>query len=116
MKLTNAQIAETCHEANRSICHAQGDFSQLPWNMVPENIKQSAFDGVAFHIANPDSSPDQSHINWLKFKEADGWVYGPVKDADKKIHPCMVPYRELPVEQRAKDYLFSALVDTLRQF
>jgi len=116
MKLTYEQIAQACHEANRAYCHAQGDYSQLPWSMVPANIKQSALDGVTFHLAHPDSRPDQSHDNWLKFKEADGWTYGPIKDADKKVHPCMVPYGELPVEQRAKDYIFSALVDTLKLF
>ena len=116
MKLTYEQIAEACHEANRAYCHAHGDYSQLPWRMVPANIKQSALDGVTFHLAHPDSSPDQSHENWLKFKEADGWTYGPIKDSDKKVHPCMVPYGELPVEQRAKDYIFSALVDTLKTF
>lgn len=116
MKLTYDQIAEACHEANRAVCHAQGDYSQLPWRMVPENIKQSALDGVTFHMENPDSSPEHSHNNWLKFKEADGWTYGPIKDADKKVHPCMVPYGQLPVEQRLKDFLFAAVVDTLKSF
>lgn len=116
MKLTALQIAEACHEANRAYCHAVGDYSNLPWRMVPENIKNSVIDGVEFHLANPDASPDQSHANWLKFKQEDGWVYGPVKDAEKKQHPCMVPYGQLPVEQRAKDYIFSALADTLKTF
>jgi len=116
MRLTYEQIAEACHEANRAYCHALGDYTQLPWSMVPANIKESAVDGVTFHIANPDSSPEESHTNWFKFKQADGWIYGPVKDADKKEHPCMVLYHELSTDQRAKDYIFAALVDTLRKF
>lgn len=116
MKLTYEQIAEVCHENNRAYCHAHGDYSLLSWRMTPQNIKDSAVDGVTYHIQNPDSSPEQSHSNWLKFKQADGWVYGLVKDAEKKVHPCMVPYGQLPLEQRVKDYLFAAVVDTLRQF
>lgn len=116
MKLTYEQIAEMAHENNRAYCHALGDYSLLPWRMTPENIKNSAVDGVAYHINNPDSTPEQSHNNWLKFKVADGWVYGEVKDSDKKVHPCMVPYGQLPLEQRVKDYLFVAVVDTLRHF
>lgn len=116
MKLTYDQIAEVCHENNRAYCHALGDYSLLPWSMTPANIKQSAIDGVTFHLANPDASPEQSHKNWLAFKVADGWKYATVKDADKKEHPCMVPYGQLPLEQRVKDFLFSAAVDTLRKF
>jgi hypothetical protein len=46
-------------------------------------------------------------------KEADGWKHGPVKDPEKKEHPCMVPYGQLPAEQRAKDYLFIAVVKAM---
>ena len=35
------------------------------------------------------------------------------KDAEKKTHPCIVPYSDLPVVQRAKDYLFREVVHTL---
>ena len=45
-------------------------------------------------------------------KIADGWVYGKIKDAELKTHPCCVPYEQLPVEQRAKDYIFRAIVKT----
>jgi hypothetical protein len=39
-----------------------------------------------------------------------GWVYGTAKDAEKKTHPCMVPYDKLPLAQRRKDALFQAAV------
>ena len=66
------------------------------------------------HLANPDATPEQSHESWLEQKIADGWVYGAVKDPDAKTHPCCVPYEELPVEQKAKDYLFRAVVHALK--
>jgi hypothetical protein len=40
-------------------------------------------------------------------------VYGEVKDAEKKTHPCIVPYKDLPPEQQAKDHLFKAVVSAL---
>jgi hypothetical protein len=49
----------------------------------------------------------------MKQKVADGWVYGPVKDAVKREHPCMVPFTELPREQQAKDFIFRAVVHAL---
>ena len=45
-------------------------------------------------------------------KVATGWKYGPVKNPDAKEHPCMVPYAELPPEQRRKDALYLAMVKT----
>lgn len=104
------QIARTCHEANRALCLAHGDTSQVAWEDAPEDIKASAIDGVAHALDHPEATPEDSHLNWCAFKVADGWVYGPVKDADKKTHPCLVDYDKLPVEQWAKDYVFQAIV------
>lgn len=35
------------------------------------------------------------------------------KGANKKEHPCLVPYAELPPEQRQKDHVFVATVRTM---
>jgi hypothetical protein len=103
-------VAQVCHEANAAYCRVCGDFSQPDWNSAPEWQKQSAIAGVEFHMANPTADTSASHESWLKQKEADGWKYGPVKDAEKKEHPCFVPYNELPFPQRVKDYIFRAIV------
>lgn len=103
-------IAKICHNVNRAYCRAIGDNSQPTWDKTPDNIKQSAIDGVLYKIDNPNSTPEKQHENWLKFKEADGWIYGEVKDVEKKTHPCMVPYKDLPKEQQIKDALFGAVV------
>lgn len=50
----------------------------------------------------------------MKEKEADGWKYGKVKDAEKKEHPCCVPYYDLPVKQRVKDSLFTGVVRAMK--
>ena len=110
-----AKTAEVCHEANRAYCLALGDDSQLAWSDAPEWQKTSAVNGVLFQLQNLDSTPPDSHANWLAEKAADGWKYGEVKDVEKKEHPCFVPYSELPAEQRAKDYIFSAIAKTLGQ-
>ncbi len=57
---------------------------------------------------------EDSHAGWMKFKTEHGWAYGEVEDAEKKTHPCLVPYAELPAEQRVKDALFFAIVTSLR--
>lgn len=108
------QIARIAHETNRAYCASIGDDSQPSWDAAPDWQKQSALNGVRFHLEShakgETASPSASHDSWLEEKRADGWSYGPVKDPALKQHPCFVPYEELPVEQRLKDYLFSAVV------
>lgn len=108
------EIAAVCHNVNKAYCESIGDFSQNTWNDSPEWQKKSAIEGVQFRIDNPLVTPMSMHENWRKAKEADGWRYGEVKDPEKKEHPCMVPYGELPKEQKSKDFIFSAIVDQLK--
>ena len=107
-------IAKVCHQANRAWCASNGDLSQPDWEDAPDWQIQSAIAGVVFRISNPDAGPDAMHNNWRKDKFADGWVYGDVKDAENKTHPCLVPFEELPLFQQKKDKLFSAIVDALK--
>ncbi len=110
---TAEQIAKTCHEVNRALCAAFGDHSQVAWEEAPDWQRKSAIKGVEFCQANPTAPPSANHDSWLAEKESTGWKYGPVKDAEKKEHPCFVPYDELPPDQKAKDYVFKAVVGAL---
>jgi hypothetical protein len=112
--MTVEEIAKVCHEVNKAYCESLGDMSQPSWENAPEWQKSSAIVGVEFHIANPNAGPDNSHVSWMKQKIDDGWVYGPVKDAEKKQHPCIIPFEMLPNEQKAKDYLFRQVVHSLK--
>ena len=111
----NANVAQVAHEANRAYCQTIGDNSQLPWDQAPEWQKESAVNGVVFHLKNPNAGPSGSHENWLKEKAENGWKYGPVKDAEKKEHPCFRPYNSLPIEQRVKDYIFCGIVKAFKE-
>lgn len=109
------EIAKVCHEANKALCESLGDNSQVSWDEAPEWQKNSAINGVLFNLSNPDAPASASHDSWLEEKRNTGWKYAEVKDADKKEHPCFVPYEELPVEQQAKDHLFKNIVAALSQ-
>lgn len=112
--MTIEQIAQVAHEINKAYCESIGDNSQPSWEDAPEWQKSSAKVGVVFHLENPDASPSASHESWLKQKTEEGWKYGPVKDADKKEHPCFVPYSQLPKEQQSKDFLFRQVIHSLK--
>ena len=104
------EAARCAHEANKAYCELIGDNSQTSWEDAPEWQKQSAINGVKHIIANPYARPEDSHNSWLKEKQDTDWKYGPVKDLEKKEHPCFVPYGELPREQQMKDFVFNCVV------
>ncbi len=104
----NTAIARACHEANRAYCLAIGDTSQVAWDDAPDWQKESARVGVI--KAREGATPEQLHESWCEQKRAEGWVHGKTKDPEKRIHHCLVPYDQLPAEQRAKDFLFSGTV------
>lgn len=107
------KIAVVCHEANRAWCVLHGDYSLEPWPMAPDWQKASIRLGVKFCLDNPNAPSSANHDAWMAHKRAEGWVYGMVKSNDARTHPCLVPYEELPPEQRAKDALIKAIVKAL---
>jgi hypothetical protein len=110
--MNKENIARVCHEINAAYCAAMGDNSQPKWDDAPEWQRISARMGVDLHTMG-DFGPEASHISWMNQKINEGWVYGDVKDPEKKTHPCMVPFNQLPKEQQAKDYIFRAVVHAL---
>lgn len=103
-------IAQIVHEAHRIYCISIGDTSQSHWEDCPQWQRDSAVAGVRFWIDNDGPTPEQLHANWYKDKVTAGWVYGPVKDAEAKTHPCLVAYEALPSVQRTKDVIFGSIV------
>lgn len=107
-----ALIALAAHQVNKAYCEAQGDTTQPPWDKAPDWQKTSIINGVVFHLQN-DASPQASHESWMAEKLKEGWTYGAEKNPAKKEHPCLVSYHLLPIEQKAKDYLFRGIVHAL---
>ena len=59
---------------------------------LPEEL-QAVAEQMAEHV----------HEVWVAARVAQGWTYGPERnDADKK-HPCLIPYAQLPEEEKAYD-------------
>ena len=113
-KINELQIAIVCHQTNKAWCEANGDYSQKDWEFAEEWQRDSAIKGVEFAIENPDAPDSAQHDAWMQDKVNSGWVYGEVKDAEKKTHPCIVPFDQLPEFQQKKDKLFRAIVNALK--
>lgn len=54
-------------------------------------------------LALTEKIAENVHDVWAVGRMAEGWVYGPVKDLEKKTTPQLVSYEELPDEEKAYD-------------
>lgn len=52
------------------------------------------------------------HEVWAETRIKQGWTYGPERDDKLKKHPCLIPYEELPEEE--KEYDRGTSVGTLK--
>lgn len=108
------EIARVCHEANRAYCHVINEgIVQRAWDDESDEQRESVIAGVQALNEDPDLTPEQSHEKWLAYKKDEGWLLGPVKDVATRIHPNLLPYAELPADQKVKDALFQAVARAL---
>lgn len=112
-ELTIEAIAIVAHNTVRAFSELVDDDQLLPWDESPEWVKQSAIRGVAWHLTHLNATPEESHEEWMRQKQEEGWSCGPEKSETDKQHPCMVPYAELDWRHRTKDFLFSGLVNSI---
>lgn len=111
--LTETDVAQICHEANRALQIVQADPTNPPsdpWDVTSAEIQASAASGVHIRLTT-GATPEQMHQSWCDLKLATGWTYGSVKNEALREHPCLLPYDQLPPGQQLKDALFSAIVD-----
>lgn len=110
---TVEEIAEVCHEANRTLQRLTFDpLPSPPWSEIEPWQLVASVKGVKAALTGV--TPAELHAAWCRDRAAEGWVYGPVKDVGRREHPCMVEYTALPLAQQAKDAVFLAIVSAMR--
>ncbi len=100
------------YEVHRQFCKGMADFSHVPYESLPPDLKEVARNAT-MGIVTLGFTAEQSHEAWVAHKKSQGWTRGEVKDAVKKTHPCLVPFKELSFEQQAKDDLWISTVKNL---
>lgn len=63
-------------------------------------------------LALTEQIAENVHENWAAARIAEGWRYGPCRDDEKKLTPCLVPYNELP--EAEKEYDRITALETLK--
>lgn len=52
------------------------------------------------------------HEVWAETRISQGWTYGKQRNDEEKTHPCLVPYGDLPEEE--KEYDRNTSIGTLK--
>jgi hypothetical protein len=63
-------------------------------------------------LALTEKIAENVHENWSAGRIAEGWTYGPVRDDKAKTTPCLVPYGQLP--ENEKDFDRTTAMQTLK--
>lgn len=53
--------------------------------------------------AHIEKMAEAEHEGWMEDKYLEGWEHDAVRDDARRLHDCLVPYKELPEETREKD-------------
>lgn len=61
------------------------------------------------------TSDQERHDSWFKMHIDSGWVYGPEFNSEKKTHPNLKPWEELPASVKSKARIFDIVAKTALQ-
>lgn len=123
-------LSEAAHEIYREGLKSRGESTYattVPYGELSENFKEQnrenvrdipvklASAGYVMIPARSNEAPfnfpgealeflaEREHERWMQVKLQDGWKLGPVTDTDKKLNQCLVPWNELPEDEKEKD-------------
>jgi len=73
----------------------------MTYQPAPLDTSKIEFDAEITDIV--ESLARNTHEVWATQRLRDGWKYGPERDDNYKCHPCLVPYDDLPEEEKEYD-------------
>ena len=117
----DAKIQETISPYYMArIVDFEGFISQFPFK--PDNMERKSYTPQPEDLSGVQLPAELEelaellarnvHEVWAAGRLAEGWTWGPVRDDALKQHPCLVPYEELPEEE--KDYDRRTAAGTLK--
>ncbi len=71
----------------------------------PENTNDIILDKSLNELM--EKMAKNTHENWAKQRISEGWKYGEKRDDEAKTHPCLIPYEDLPEQEKEYDRITS---------
>jgi hypothetical protein len=79
---------------------------------TPKPLDTSMISHSSDWIEMTESLAKNTHEVWAQQRFAEGWKYGAERNDQRKEHPCLIPYEELP--ENEKNYDRNTAIETIR--
>ena len=111
------KITKAIYEATRKEAEwSRRSIVPETWKKRDEKFRNQMVDVVKEYLTmNKLPTPEEAHNSWMKSYLKMGWKYGPARNPEKKTHPDLIPYWELPQDERDKDAIFLSFVFLVKQ-
>jgi ppGpp synthetase/RelA/SpoT-type nucleotidyltranferase len=118
---TQEEMAKSFHAQYVANSSGRLPANMKPWHKLDETFKKANLEqakysveilqGCGFGVVKVDETPkifegftdsevecmaEMEHGRWNVERLRNGWRYGKIRDDDKKIHDCLVPWSQLP--------------------
>jgi hypothetical protein len=110
-------IAEKIYEAAR-LEASWSNRSIVPelWDQRDEAFRRQFVNVISEYFRRETlPTPQEAHDSWMQSYLQMGWRYGEKRDPVAKTHPDLVPFDQLPKDERDKDAIFLAFVWLAKQ-
>lgn len=74
---------------------------QNPYQPEPIDTEDVALSGELLDLL--ELLAENTHAVWAAGRLLEGWRYGPARDDEQKVTPCLVPYAALPEAEKEFD-------------
>jgi hypothetical protein len=102
------------HSVTSRIPRMDGSFVDV-WCDLTDEQKQNAVNAVKEIYCNPPKTAEELHELWMEPYIKDNWKKGDFSVKDK-LHPCLVPFEDLPDSEKLKDEIWSFMTELFRPY
>ncbi len=96
-----AKLPEHLKAANRlNVRDIPGKLAVAGFIMIPARSNEPPFN---FPGAPLEILAEEEHERWMRALIGTGWACAPVTDESQKLHQCLLPWSDLPEEEKEKD-------------
>lgn len=103
-------IARIAHAADAALVAIRTGIAQPDWDELSEAQQQMVRFDVRQALRYPQAVDEQWHYVWRAEMAEAGWTYGAQLQAERKEHPALVEYDQLPTLWRERLYQRHAIV------
>jgi len=115
MKKKNLRkIAMACHAAHNIHC-ANNDMQVIAWEDKSKEHHKIVMNSVKKILDGKIKSPEKAHMNFVKKKKKDGWMYDAEYSTERKTNPRLCDFDELPSNERMKEEFFFAVASSFKK-